>query len=183
MTRRVIIILLAASLGLNIGLLAASRLHRGHESGPPPGPGGPGGLGDTLPDPMAMVETHVQGMTRQLDLDEQQQQAIRSVLMAHAQPMAELQQAVAASSLLLTRIYAAPGFDADRFAGQAAATASLRSRLDSLSAQMLAAEARVLTPEQRRIFAEVVGGPASVSPGPPDRGGPPPPRGERPPRP
>ncbi|MDX2473888.1 MAG: periplasmic heavy metal sensor [Candidatus Krumholzibacteria bacterium] len=152
MSKRIIYLLLAVSLGVNVGVVATTLLHR--PAGPPPGPDGDRGPGQR-PDAARMVEQHVQGITRHLDLDEEQQQTIRSVMEHHAPQLIMLQSQAEAAGGRLTEAFAAPEFDPDLFRQMTAEAAVARSRVDSLSAVMLVAEAAVLTPEQRRKFAQV----------------------------
>jgi Spy/CpxP family protein refolding chaperone len=101
------------------------------------------------------VEDHVQGITRHLELDSEQQQAIRTVMERHALQLVRFQEDVDTRGRRLADAYGASTFDAERFRQLTTEASTARSRLDSLSAVMLVAEAAVLTPEQRRKFAEV----------------------------
>lgn len=181
MSKRIIYLLLAVSLGLNVGVITTTLVHR--KAGPPPGPppGGGGQHPGQHPDPARLVEDQVRGMTRHLDLTDDQQQAIRTVLERHAEEMIELQIAAADAGRRLVDAYAAPGFDPDAFRQLTAETSAARSRLDSLSAVVLVAEAALLTPEQRVMFSKVA--PTIHSrPQPPPRPGGPPHEGGPPPR-
>ena len=175
MSRRLVYLLLAISIGLNVGVIATTIVHQTRApAGPPPGPGGgPGPEG--APDPQQLVDGHLRGMTRPLDLNPEQQQAIRVVLERHAPKLVEFQAEVAETGRHLSDAYAAPDFDPDRFRQLTAAASAARSRLDSLSTAMLVAEAAVLTPAQRRKFAEVATTVHSQPKGPPRQVGPPPP--------
>ena len=75
----------------------------------------------------------------------------------------------------LSEVFGASDFDPVRFSRLTAEASGARSRLDSLSAVMLVAEASVLTPDQRRKFAEVANSIYSRPQGD-RREGPPPPR-------
>lgn len=187
MSKRIIYLLLAVSLGLNIGVIATTLLHR--PAGPPPGPGPGRDRGpNQSPDAARMVEEHVQGITRHLDLNQEQQQTIRTVMEHHVPQLIILQSKAGAAGGRLTKVFAAPEFDPNLFQKVTAEAAIARSRVDSLSAVMLVAEAAVLTPEQRRKFAQVAPSiytnpqPRPRKDGPPGRKGPPPREGEPPPR-
>lgn len=187
MSRRLIHILLAVSVGLNVGVVAMTILHRttGTRGGPPPGPGG-GARPEHGAPPGAeqLVEGHLQGMTRHLDLDPGQQEAIRAVMERHAPQLMALQREVTLAGQRLSEAYAAPVFDTDRFERLTADTGAARARLDSLSAVMLVQEAAVLTPQQRRAFAAVAPSIHTMPQRPPGDGGPqPPPRNGGPQRP
>ncbi len=158
MSKKIIYLVLAVSLGLNAGIIAMTLIDRmtTEDHGPPPGPGGrvvhdrPG-----PPDPGKLVEEHLLGMTRHLDLDAEQQEAIRTVMESYAPQLVIFQREVAETGRRLAEAFAAPSFDPVQFQQLTAEASAARSRLDSLSAKMLAAEAAVLTQEQRVKFAEV----------------------------
>jgi Spy/CpxP family protein refolding chaperone len=158
MSKRIIYLLLAVSLGLNVGVIATTLVHRtaGPATGPRPGPGGIGGpRPGQQPDPARIVEEHVRGMTRHLDLDAEQQQAIRAIMEHHTPELIRLQRGANEAGRLLTEAYAAPHFNTEGFLRLTAEASAARARLDSLSGQMLASEAAVLTPQQRLQFSAV----------------------------
>ncbi|MBK7701783.1 MAG: periplasmic heavy metal sensor [bacterium] len=177
MSKTIVYLLLAASLGLNAGLITTTLIHRPNpavpglrhepdggrdqEPGPRPGPG-------------QIVDEHVRGMTQHLDLDAQQQQAVRAVLERHAPQLARLQADADDAGRKLSAVYAAAEFDPGRFIQLTAAAGAARARVDSLSAVMLVDEAAVLTTQQRRLFAEVAPTIHSAPQGPPGRNRPPP---------
>lgn len=178
MSKRIIYLLLAVSLGVNVGVIATTLFHR--PSGPPPPPGGDRGPGQR-PDAARMVEDHVRGIARHLDLDQEQQQQIRSLMEQYAPQLVRFQSNAEDASQRLTEAYAAPQFDPELFRQLTADAATARSRVDSLSAVMLVAEAAVLTPEQRRNFARVAPS-IHTNPQQPPREGGPPREGKPPPR-
>lgn len=197
MSNRIIHLLLALSLGLNAGVIATTLVHR--VTAPSPGhPPGGGGVGDRPPaqsaDPARMVDSHLRGMTRHLGLDEEQQRAVREVLERYVPELIELQTGAADAGEALASAFGAPEFDRETFLRLTAETSAARSRLDSLSAVLLMAEAELLTPEQRQLFSTVApmvhsqpqqpAGRRGPPPdgGPPRDGGPPPPEEGRPPR-
>ena len=94
-------------------------------------------------------------MTQHLDLDPEQQQAIRAVLERYATQLTALQAEVEETSQRLPEAYADPAIRSRQFQQLTAEASAARVQLDSLSAVMLVAEAAVLTPEQRQKFAEV----------------------------
>ncbi len=173
MSKRYIYLLLAVSLGLNVGVVATTLVHRRAPEGPPPGPAG-GPAPNARPDPERLVEDHMRGITRHLDLDTRQQQHIRAVLERHAPQLVTFQAEVEETGRLLSEVFAAPQFEAPRFRQLTAEASGARSRLDSLSTEMLVAEATVLTPEQRRKFADVANSVYSRPQGTHRKGGPPP---------
>lgn len=170
MSKRIIYLLLAVSLGLNVGVIATTVVHRATMP-PPGGPPGPdrGARPDMgpPPDPDRLVKDHLQGITRHLDLNGEQQNAVRSVLERYSSQMVELQMDVDDVGRRLTEVFAAPVFDPEQFRRLTAEAGVVRSRLDSLSAVMLVAEAAVLTPQQRRKFAVVAPRIHSKPQGPP----------------
>lgn len=185
MSKRIIHLLLAVSLGLNVGVISTTLVHRAATPPPGPRPGG-GEPRPERPDPARLVEGHVQGMTQHLDLDAGQQEAIRNALEPHAAELASLQAQVAEAGRRLSSAFAASEFDHRGFLRLTAETSTVRARLDSLSAVLLVAEAAVLNPEQRLKFSNVAsivhtqpqqppraGGPQQGG-GPPRDGGPPP---------
>lgn len=174
MGKRIVYILLAMSLGINIGLISTSLLHKTGERRPGPGPG----AGPPV-DPRRMVEHHVTRMTLHLGLSPEQQKAIRSLLERSAPQQTHLQLEVQKTSRRLADAFSAPEFDEKRFFALVREASDARSRLDFLSAEMLVGEASVLTPEQRRMFAEVA---PTIHAGPqrPQRDGGPPRRGRGP---
>lgn len=185
MSKRILQLVLIASLGVNVGVIATTLAHRA--GGPPPGrPMGPGNGAppdaERVQDPARLAEDHVMGMTQHLDLDEAQQQAVRSIMDEHSPRLVELQSEVRAVSRRLSDAFAAPTFDADRFRRLTAEAGAARARLDSLAAVMLVAEAAVLDPEQRRKFAAVAPSMHSNPQGPRRDAGRPPREGEPPPR-
>ncbi len=158
MSKNILYLLLAVSLGLNVGVIATTIVHRtaGPPEGPPPGQGQRGGPGPgQRPDPAQLVEEHLQGMTRHLDLSPDQQQSIRAVLEEFGPQQVEFQMEVEQTSRRLTDAFGAPGFDPEGFRRLTTEASTARSRLDSLSAVMLVSEAAVLTQEQRLKFARV----------------------------
>lgn len=173
MSKKIIYLILAISIGLNAGMIATTLVHR--KSGPPPGPGPRPGEGPGhRPDPQQMVDDHVRGITRHLELDPAQQQAIREVMELHAPELVLFQMEVRETGKRLADAFRAPTFDAERFRQLTAQASTARSRLDSLSAVMLVEEAAVLTPEQRKRFAEVAPSIHNNPQPPPREGGPPP---------
>lgn len=151
--KKALYLLLALSIGLNAGLLIAQQSDRR-----PPGPlrpGPPPGEHPRPPRPQVLVQNHLDGMTRHLDLDVEQQQAIRKVLEAHMPLLSETMHSSAEANRRISEAFAAPGFDPVQFEMLARQASHARSQADSLSALMLIGEAAVLTEEQRERYAEV----------------------------
>ncbi len=176
MSKTIVYILLAASLGLNAGVIATTLIQQ--KSSPPvdapPGPRGDRGPQHGPPDPARLVENHVRGITRHLALDPEQQQAVRAVLENHAPELVRRQTDVAEANRRLSVAFAEPVFDPELFRQLTLEASAARARLDSLSAAMLVAEAALLTPEQRREYAKVAPSIHSQPRRPPRQGGPPP---------
>ena len=170
MSKRIIYLLLAVSLGLNVGVIAMTVANRAAQppQGPPPGPG-PGPA-----DPARLVEGHLRGMTQHLDLNDEQQKSIREILERHTSQMTQLRAEADEAGRRLAEAYGAPNFDEERFRQLTTETGAARARMDSLSAEMLVAEASVLNSEQRRKFAAVAPALHSNPPQGPRRNGPPP---------
>jgi Spy/CpxP family protein refolding chaperone len=124
-----------------------------------------------------MVDSHLQGMTAHLGLDEDQQASVRAVLAEALPRIAEQQHQLKAAERRIRDAYAAPRFDGEEFAGLVAQAAAARAAIDSLTAAMLVDEAAILSSDQRQRFAEVaptVYGGRGAGPGRPG-GGPRPP--------
>ncbi len=152
MMKKIMYLLLALSLGLNAGLLVMTLLSPDR----PPLPDGEGGIRPgPPPDAGQLVDNHMQGMTRHLDLDPVQQESIRAILTRDAQRLMELQMETRAAGRRLTRAFGAPIFSPEAFLDMVREASVTREALDSLSAALLVAEAAVLTPEQRIKYAEV----------------------------
>ncbi len=158
MSKRILYILLALSLGLNLGIIGMTLVHQATKPAldKPPGQGGREGLNPArYPDPSTLVNNHIIGMTRHLDLDQEQQKAIRAVLERYAPQQIKFQTDAAEAGRHLADAFAAPVFDPEQIERLTAKASAKRTLLDSLSAVMLVAEAAVLSPEQRRKYAAV----------------------------
>lgn len=151
--KKVVYLLLALSIGLNAGLLIIQQ------SEPPrPGPGPMGERPSERPRPMepgVIIENHLEGMTRHLDLDEEQRQAIRLVLETHMPSLSEARRQSEQANRHISEAFGDPGFDPIKFKVLSRQASMARSRADSLSSLMLIGEAAVLTDEQREKYAEV----------------------------
>lgn len=157
MSKKTIYLLLALSIGINLGVMGMTLLNGGAEQPLGPRPDGPRGEADrgpgVRPNPEQLVQRHLQGMTQHLELDAEQQQAVRLIMERYMPEQAERQLRVDQTSNQLSRAYAAPVFDAAQFRRLTEAASRAHLELDSLSTVMLVAEAEVLTPDQRRKFA------------------------------
>lgn len=179
--KRVLGLLLALSLGLNLGLLYMQYQGppEGRREGPPglrsgPGPRrGPQGQPRQPGATGRMIDAHVDGLTRHVGLDDQQQVALRQVLEAN---MPALQSALAGgaeANEAMSRAFGAADFDPEMFRRLVKAAALARNEIDSLSGIMLLGEAAILTPEQRQSYAKVA---PTIHTGAGPSGPPPPPR-------
>jgi len=185
MSRKILYLLLAASIGLNAGIIGMTLVHKTKKQGPTPphGPAGREGRMRAMPsDPSTLVDNHIRGITRHLALDPEQQQTIRSILEQYAPQLIKFQIDAAEAGRGLAEAYAAPDFDPEQIQQLTANASAARVRLDSLSAILLVAEGAVLTPDQRRIYAEVAPSIHSNPPRPHPKQGPPPKKGSPPPR-
>ncbi len=178
MSKQLVYLFLALSLGLNIGVVSMTLLNRSETSlpGRRPGPHGQNNhRPEQRPDPENFINNHLQGITQQLDLSIEQQQAIRSILEEHSVQLNQFQIAAADARRNLALAYASPDFNPEHIRILTATSGEARARRDSLSALVLIAEASVLTTEQRQKYADVA---------PEMHSGPPPhPKGSPPPRP
>lgn len=186
MSKKIIYTLCAISIGLNLGMIGMTVMNRAARPElPPPGPGpGPGPERGTPPDPERLIEDHVRNVTRHLDLDEAQAQAVREIMARHVPALIQLRIEAETANGDLSEAYAASAFDAERFRRLATEASLARAKVDSIAALILVEEAAVLTTEQRKMFAEVApdihSRPAGARPqGGPRQGGPPP-EGRRP---
>lgn len=175
MSKKFLSLLLAVSLGVNLGVVAMTLMQNSakHPQGPHRGPGGDRAP-EQRPDPEQIVQRHLQGMTRHLELDAEQQQAIRAILEQHVPEQSRLQFEVAEDSRQMLEAFSADDFDPERFRQLMTAAAVARAELDSVSTVMLLAEAAVLTAEQRQKFAAVAPAIRSAPQGPPPEEAPPP---------
>jgi Spy/CpxP family protein refolding chaperone len=158
MSKNTVYLLLIISIGFNVGMISTTLFHQSPppHQGPPPGPNrGEDHRPGHQPNARQLVENHLQGMTRHLDLDPEQQATIRAVLEQYAPELVTLQVEADDASRRLVDAFGAPSFDPEAFRLLTAKASSTRSRVDSLSATMLVAEAAVMTTSQRRKFAEV----------------------------
>jgi len=176
MSKMYIRLLLAVSIGINLGVVGMTLMRNTSPNfqGPPPGPPkGENHAPGKHPAPGLLVDDHIQRMTHHLDLNLEQQEAIRTIMETYSPQLTELRRNVEQNSLSLTREFLAHSFDPESFRRQASELSAARARIDSLSALMLASEAAVLDTRQRREFAKIA--PLFNAPRqtPPRHGGPP----------
>ncbi len=109
MSQKIIYLLLAVSVGINLGVVGMTFIGGPGQQPqlPPPGPDGGDNPGPR-PNPEQMVQRHLEGMTRHLDLDAEQQQAVRLIMEQHMPEQAERQLVVTQTSRELSPAYAAP---------------------------------------------------------------------------
>ena len=144
-------ILLALSVGLNLGLLYG---HLGFSDPWIAAPLPPGPEGHPPLPPQQMIEQQMRVIDRHLELDDGQEPAVRAILENRLPPMARWRREAAQANRSLAQVYAADPFDAVAFKRLSAEARLARSRADSVSALILFEKAAVLDPRQRRLFAE-----------------------------
>jgi Spy/CpxP family protein refolding chaperone len=162
----------ALSMGLNAGLLYVSLVHRGDgqgSGGRPPAREEPGEAGqDRQPQPgqppgdfESVIRSHLDKMTRDLQLDDQQRSAIAKVhqgllprIVAERRDIEGLRREVASR-------YAGPTIDEAAFRSLVQQISQRQARLDSLVTEAMLGEAACLTPDQRQRYVREMpwGGP------------------------
>jgi Spy/CpxP family protein refolding chaperone len=175
--KRAWFILLALSLGLNAGLLyvvIAARARQAAlltEFGNRQGRGGPRWEEGRHPggrelDPEGLTRRHLRRMSKRLDLDEQQRQAIAEVMHDYLPRIVEQRRKLHEIRQKIGLQFAVPALDPMGFRTAVERLNQEQARLDSLVMESMLAEAALLTPEQRSRYAETLPwGP------PPRRGG------------
>jgi hypothetical protein len=160
---RIWFLVLALSLGLNVGLLYVELTHRDGERGPEHRPiagdeqKSPEGSRGTQPprtpdDFESVIRSHLDRMTRDLHLDPGQRSAISSVheswlprITAVRREMETLRREVAGQ-------YAQPDLDPATFRVLVRQLSHTQARLDSLVSEAILGEASVLTFDQRERY-------------------------------
>jgi Spy/CpxP family protein refolding chaperone len=147
------LIILALSLGLNVGLLYVNLAGDSGRVGQPDRPP----HGDPMPprDPEVLISDHLDGMTDHLGLTEEQRQSMREILRERMPQLLQLRQDLEEISGRISITYGARELDEDRFAQLVREASAARARIDSLSSVMLLAEATLLTAEQRAEYSTV----------------------------
>jgi Spy/CpxP family protein refolding chaperone len=183
--KRSLLIFLAFSLGLNVGLVwyfTADRLGSRERHSPPPPVRitAPDEQAATPTDAEAAIEAHLDVLSRDLGLDGGQVAALRALLTKRMPQMAHLLRRTTEANRRISDAYGTTALDSTLFRDLVAAASAARTRADSLSSVILLEEARILTPQQRERFAHVA--PVMYSTArrdpPPTEPGPPPPRPE-----
>lgn len=155
---------LAVSLGLNAGLL---WMHFS-DGAPPwrdrPGPSAMRPPGARFPERLA--EFHLERMTRELDLTDEQQGALRALLSESTPRLTAIRARMVSARDALADAYRGSTLDESAIRTIVSGLNRTKVELDSLTAELLLQEAALLTPEQRERYADVM-------PFGPDRGGPP----------
>ncbi len=150
--RRMPLILMAFSVGLNAGLVYFFLNGRtAQEETPPPPP--PRELAGETRDAEEALREHLDLMTRDLDLDPAQVTALHDLLKTRLPEMAVLLRRTTEANRRITDAYGEPVLDEAKFREMVRLASASRARADSLSAVMLLAEADILTPAQRTRFA------------------------------
>lgn len=178
---------LALSVGLNAGLLWVQLTGRGLPAGVPGPPfvgrrGPPPAL--VMHDPERLVAFHLERMSAQLDLSQEQRTAIGDVLRERVPRLVELRERLVDVRRSVAEEYRSRPLDGSRFRAVVRTLRGTQADLDSLTAEVMLKEAELLTPEQREQYADVMpwgldrpgpgGRPGDAGPpgGPPGRRGP-----------
>lgn len=158
-------ILLALSIGLNVGLLVddlAERWRGGGCRGPRFGDPGferplrPGHErpGQGLPDPARLVEQRIEHLQATLDLDESQKTALAEAAAATMPRLVTEFAALREARHAVRTLYRQPDVEPARIREAVGELARAQTRLDSLVAESMLREAEILTPEQRARYVE-----------------------------
>jgi len=172
MNSRIPYLLLALSIGINIGLAYRSLPGADETSMDPPRPKGP------REEFRAVMDNHLDRMADGLDLSDEQVASIRQVLDRESPGIIAQRDLVDGERRTLRDIYVAPVFDRAAYRAQLERLHSAQAVLDERIGNAMVGEAVVLDEEQRRRY--VRGMPWGQT------GRPPPPKGpprRRPPRP
>ena len=169
--RRILFVLLALSLGLNVGMVYQRLQH------PPPfGPQRPPLKGEGPEAPTAFLEHHLLRMTEELQLDEAQQRALNSLLEEQIPPVLAQQERLRVARRSLGDLYISEELEPDAFRTQVRRLSEAQAELDRLVGEVMVEEASLLSHEQRRRYLVVmpwgqgpVEGPRGMGPPPPKR--------------
>ncbi len=145
---RVWFVVLALSIGLNLGLLGG-RFLRDRDRPPMPLGRGPEMRGEAMPDPEAMVRRHVGRMQEQLDLSSEQRDRLESLMAETLPQMTERRRNLADARSALVDAYSGETLDEPAFRDAADRLRAAQGALDSLTTELMLRESEILTPEQR----------------------------------
>jgi len=167
MKRVWLLLLLALSVGLNVGLLYVQRSREPLPPQPPPEAGppapGPGRFDD-------LVRNHVDRMAEGLRLDEDQVRRLREVHRDLLPRMASVSRDLDELRRSVGDEYVARDLDAEQLRGDVARLSRTQATLASLVVEAMLAEAAILTPDQRERYARAMPwGRRGAPPPPPPR--------------
>ncbi len=167
---RIWFVLLALSLGLNAGLLYERHVARERVSeggGMPPGlemdregPGrhSPGRRWPSSPrhrgDPEEMARRHLERMSRELDLSEEQREQMDAIFRDSIQDLLAATEEVAQTRRALLDLFSAAEIDSQRVRELVAKLTEAHGRVESIVSGNMVREAALLTPEQRVRYIE-----------------------------
>ncbi len=144
--KRVWVLVLALSLGLNAGLLFMQISERGRK---------PRHDGRS-PDPERLVERRLHQLNKHVGLNEEQQKVMEEILreiIPHV--VAERSKTLELRNSLVLE-YASAEMDPNRIRELARKLSTMQVSIDSLATEGLLREAAILTPDQRRRYAEIM---------------------------
>ena len=139
MSQRSLTVVLALSVGLNIGLLV-NRVGRPERPPRPPG------------SYEAMLNAHLDRMSRSLSLSPEQRSAIEDVLDEEVPRILELRETLDAERRTLADLYNEDDLDQDVFGEQIERLNETQAELERRVGEVMTAEAVAMTADQRRKY-------------------------------
>jgi Spy/CpxP family protein refolding chaperone len=160
--RRGWLILLALSIGLNVGLVYMALAARSNAPPPgppatfiePPAPGEPDGSGPVTVPCEPMLRRRMERMARRLGLDDGQRDRLNVILNETLPQILAGRTAVQRARMALQFEYGRVDLDSDRIRILSRELNAAQARLDSLVVETMLRESAVLSPEQRGRYFE-----------------------------